>query len=83
MILSFLLFACTQKSATDASTFDPNQLVGPNEVAAKELNGTVPPTPVFPPDFTAVNADGTTRSKQDLMDHRTVLWFYPITGTPG
>ena len=35
------------------------------------------------PDFTVVNHDGTPRSRDDLLWHPTVLWFFPAAGTPG
>ncbi|MFK7930694.1 MAG: hypothetical protein AB8H79_21090 [Myxococcota bacterium] len=30
-----------------------------------------------------VNLDGTPRSRDDLMGHPTVVWFFPFAGTPG
>lgn len=35
------------------------------------------------PSFKALSHDGTPRSKKDLMGHPTVLWFFPVAGTPG
>ena len=47
------------------------------------LNGRVidPPLPAI--DFSAVNRDGSERSRSDLLDKRTVMWFYPAAGTYG
>ena len=35
------------------------------------------------PEFKALSHDGTPRSKADLLGHPTVLWFFPVAGTPG
>ena len=35
------------------------------------------------PSFKALSHDGTTRSDKDLVGHPTVLWFFPVAGTPG
>jgi hypothetical protein len=35
------------------------------------------------PSFKALSHDGTLRSKKDLMGHPTVIWFFPVAGTPG
>lgn len=41
-----------------------------------DKNRTLPP-------FKALSHDGTPRSKKDLMGHPTVIWFFPVAGTPG
>jgi peroxiredoxin len=47
------------------------------------LNGT-PVDPAVPLiAFSAQNSDGTSRSMSDLVDGPTVIWFYPLAGTPG
>ena len=81
MFILLALLSCGVKSEADIAK--ENQSVGPNEVLAKNLNGTVPDTDIQVPDFVALNSDGEPRTQKDLLDHRTVLWFYPITGTPG
>ncbi len=47
------------------------------------LNGTVvdprPPAPTF----VATNLDGSERGRDDLTYRPTVMWFYPLAGTPG
>lgn len=35
------------------------------------------------PEFVATNMDGTGRSREDLLGHPTVMWFYPAAGTGG
>jgi hypothetical protein len=47
------------------------------------LNGTPPVTPKPAIDFTVLNRDGSTRTKDDLLGHPTVIWFYPAAFTSG
>ena len=47
------------------------------------LNGTVISPPLPPTSFSALNLDGTRRNMDDLMDGPTVMWFYPLAGSPG
>ena len=35
------------------------------------------------PVFSAINADGKTRTRDDLLGKPTVMWFFPAAGTPG
>ncbi len=55
----------------------------PAPVDPDELYGTVPPSPVDAPDFSVQNRDETLRSREDLLGHPTVMWFYPKAGTTG
>jgi hypothetical protein len=48
-----------------------------------DFNGTLPPIEIAAPDFSAQNRDESLRSKDDLLGHPTVLWFFPFAGTPG
>jgi peroxiredoxin len=50
---------------------------------AAELHGERPSAPVPAPEFQAVAHTGAARTRTDLMGHPTVLWFFPIVGTPG
>ena len=47
------------------------------------LNGTVIEPPLPPTSFSALNLDGTRRDMDDLVDGPTVMWFYPLAGSPG
>jgi hypothetical protein len=47
------------------------------------LNGDVPSSPVSVPEFAATNMDGTARSREDVLGHPTVMWFYPAAATAG
>jgi hypothetical protein len=47
------------------------------------LHGTPPDSPVAAPDFTATNRDGSSRNRDFLLTHPTVMWFYPAAGTSG
>ena len=48
-----------------------------------DFNGTLPPIEIAAPDLSAQNRDESLRSKDDLLGHPTVLWFFPFAGTPG
>lgn len=48
-----------------------------------ELNGQVPDEALPAPEFVATNRDDTGRSREDLLGHPTVMWFYPLAGTAG
>ena len=47
------------------------------------LNGTPPGEAVPAPEFAARDEHGAARSRDDLLGHPTVLWFYPAAGTYG
>ena len=47
------------------------------------LNGRVIDPPLAAIDFSALNLDGSARDRSDLIDRRTVMWFYPAAGTYG
>jgi hypothetical protein len=47
------------------------------------LNGRVIDPPLAATDFSALNLDGSARDRSDLIDRRTVMWFYPAAGTYG
>ena len=47
------------------------------------LHGVRPPTPLPAPTFTATSQAGEPRGPADLLGRPTVLWFYPMAGTPG
>ncbi len=54
-----------------------------SDPGADGLFGTVPVSPLPPPEFRATADDGTPRSRDDLLGHPTVLWFYPAAATGG
>ena len=47
------------------------------------LHGTPPLSPMTAPEFTVLNRDGTERTRESLLGHRTVMWFYPAAYTSG
>jgi len=51
--------------------------------AAGGLHGARPPAPLAAPAFAATNQAGQPRGPADLLGRPTVLWFYPMAGTPG
>jgi hypothetical protein len=83
MLIYVALFSCGVKNSSNSISSTDTQNVGANASSDQQLNGTVPTTTIALPEFTALNSDGLQRTQQDLLDQRTVLWFYPITGTPG
>ena len=79
------LLACSLQSSPAeviASTPDTcSQILDGVETAAligkcATENRTIPP-------FKALSHDGAARSKEDLKGHPTVVWFFPVSGTPG
>jgi len=54
-----------------------------NDVNPDDLYGVVPGNSISAPQFTVVNHDGSTRTREDLIGHRTVMWFFPFARTPG
>lgn len=55
----------------------------PTPASAEGLHGSRPTQPIAVPEFQATNSDGQPRTRQDLLGHPTVLWFFPMAGTPG
>lgn len=81
MLLLPLLFACSLgKEPVDPTA---TQVIEENEIVQGDLNGVFPPENIPAPDFTALNSDGTERTKEDLMGHPTVIWFFPRSQTYG
>jgi hypothetical protein len=68
-MIAALLLACTSRAPAVAS--------------AVSLHGVRPTTPVAAPDFHALDQKGQPRTKQDLLGHPTVIWFYPAAATAG
>lgn len=85
MLLTSLLFACgaAEDTATAAADSAGDTAGDTADTAVAELYGDQPAEPVPPPVFVATNRDGTTRTEADLLDHRTVMWFYPAASTAG
>lgn len=47
------------------------------------LHGATPKEALPAPVFSALNRDGSSRSKPDLVGHPTVVWFYPLANSAG
>lgn len=70
----------------DGSTLSADATPGggaPDAGDAPMLHGSPPLAPMTAPEFTVLNRDGTTRTRADLLGHRTVMWFYPAAFTSG
>ena len=48
-----------------------------------ELNGDWPDEAIPAPEFTVTNRDGNSRTREDLLGHPTVMWFYPAAASSG
>lgn len=84
LALVVLLAACAETASAGPSSRKAEAAPAPSATAPSSgLHGTRPPTPASLPEFTAVNADGQQRHRADLIGRPTVLWFYPMTNTPG
>lgn len=62
---------------------DSGDVVDEEIVLPPGLNGTVVDPRLPAPEFVATNYDGSTRTRSDLEYRPTVMWFYPVAGTPG
>lgn len=90
-LLSFLLvLGCGDKdtadgdSAAPADTADASTDTEPNLPDTDTgLYGTYPESPKEAPEFAATNLDGSARSREDLLGHPTVMWFFPAANTYG
>lgn len=51
--------------------------------SAEGLTGRRPATARSLTEFSALNTRGEPRGPADLLGEPTVLWFYPMAGTPG
>ncbi len=51
--------------------------------SAADLKGHKPTIAISVPEFSALSETGAPRSRADLIGHPTVLWFFPVVGTPG
>jgi hypothetical protein len=89
-----LLLACMAKDApstpgTDAGDPDGGgggttaTDDGGSDGGATGLIGSAPAKAIPAPEFVATNRDGTGRSREDLLGHPTVIWFYPAASTAG
>jgi cytochrome oxidase Cu insertion factor (SCO1/SenC/PrrC family) len=67
-MIALVLFACTSHAPA---------------VAAGPLHGERPASPISTPDFEARNQHGQPRTKEALLGHPTVMWFYPAAATAG
>jgi hypothetical protein len=82
-----LLLACAPVGA-DGTLGDTSSALDSGEVAdtgeePRELYGKPPAEETPAPEFAATNRDGAARSRADVTDGPTVIWFYPSAGTYG
>ncbi len=53
------------------------------DVDGSLLHGSYPPSELPVATFEALSHEGLSRTSADLLGHPTVIWFYPMAGTPG
>ena len=72
-------------SATDSTGADSGTggTGGTTDTDISGLNGAAPSGDTSLPTFTAQNMDGSPRTRDDLLGHPTVMWFYPLANTGG
>lgn len=56
---------------------------GGSDGGVSGLVGSAPAKAIPAPEFVATNRDGSGRSREDLLGHPTVIWFYPAASTAG
>ena len=69
LLLSALVLGCAHPTETSRP--------------AGALIGTLPEAPRPVPEFEVLAQTGEPRTQADLLGHPTVMWFYPMAGTPG
>jgi len=82
-LLPVWLLACTAPDDNESGQDTEDTAVDTDTGQNDELFGSPPDTPLAAPEFAATNRDGTSRSREDLMGHATVFWFFPAAGTYG
>jgi hypothetical protein len=71
-------------TTTDTSTTDTSVTATTSTtIDTAELYGTAPTQPLPAPEFLAYSHEGEPRTREDLMGHPTVLWFFPFADSPG
>jgi hypothetical protein len=86
LFIALGLLACTpsKPSLLDSTDLEDLQTVDTaNEVDAADLKGEQPDGPLAAPEFTVLNHDSSSRTREDLLGHRTVMWFFPFAMSPG
>lgn len=85
-----LFFACSPKSDSGGTPDTDGSQAGDGTAGTADgtdgtgsLNGTPPEEPIPLPSFAATNRDGSARSRDDLLGHPTVMWFYPLAASAG
>lgn len=91
-VLYPLLAACSGNpsdsvadSSSDADTDTDTDSDADTDVdtGPESYHGTVPDVSIPAPEFTAQNMDESPRTREDLIGHPSVIWFYPAAGTSG
>jgi hypothetical protein len=71
-------------AAADTDTpIDSGEVVEDTSTPPPDLTGERVDPPLAAIAFSATNRDGTARSREDLLGHPTVMWFYPAASSYG
>jgi hypothetical protein len=70
-------------SGTGGSGSGESGTTDTDDIDWDSLFGSVPESPTSAPTFSVVNYDGAARTREDLLGHPTVMWFYPAAATSG
>lgn len=71
---------CADTADTAGEGGDSPADTGETADTAPRTHGLPPDAPLAAPTFVATADDGTARGRDDLLGHRTLLWFFPTVG---
>ncbi len=92
MTLLLLLFACQSatKDPSEVRDTTPTDDTSPETTTESStsgspgvLYGSTPEEAIPAPEFEVLAQDETVRTRDDLLGHPTVIWFYPAANTGG
>ena len=70
-------------SGTTTTGTTPTTGTTSTTIDTTNLYGTLPAKAIPAPKFTAYSHEDEMRTREDLIGHPTVLWFFPFADTPG
>lgn len=86
LLLLPLLVACTSKAPKDppGGTAPPGDTSRPFDTGVYDrVHGKRPAEFLEAPEFEVTASNGELRRREHLLDHPTVMWFYPMASTSG
>ena len=73
----------TTTTGTSTATTTGTSTATSTTIDTTNLYGTAPAQAVPAPQFTVYSHEDETRTREDLIGHPTVVWFFPFADTPG